>query len=168
MKTSMNTPTIEAALTADLLSRILDGEPWHADNLTTLLGDVTAAEATARIAPGTHTIMELVLHMTGWAGEVQSRLGGAAAGTPPQGDWPDPGDVTPARWMAAREALYTAHRRLHDAIAKLPDDVLARPVRDERGDGVGATGYQTSHGIQHHSVYHAGQIALIKKAVRSR
>ena len=177
METTLKTPTTstrhaaasaEAARTADLLARILDGEPWHADNLTMLLADVTATEAGTRHAPGTHTIIELVLHMTGWAGEVQSRLAGALAGAPPQGDWPDAGEVTPARWAAAREALYAAHRELHDAIAKLPDDVLARPVRDERGDGVGATGYQTAHGIQHHSVYHAGQIALIKKAIRSR
>jgi hypothetical protein len=168
MEMTLKTTTTEGALAADLLSRILDGEPWHSDNITTLLGDVTAAEAGTRIAPGTHTIMELVLHMTGWAGEVQARLGGATAGTPPQGDWPDAGEVTPARWTAARDALYAAHRRLHDAIGPLKEDVLARPVRDERGDGAGATGYQTAHGIQHHSVYHAGQIALIKKALRSR
>lgn len=166
METTLKTST-EAARAADLLARILDGEPWHADNLTTLLGDVTATEAGTRAAPGTHTIIELVLHMTGWAAEVRARLTGAPAGTPAAGDWPDPGDVTPARWNAAREALYAAHRQLRDTIASLGDDVLARPVRDERGDGSGATGYQTAHGIQHHSVYHAGQIAIVKKALRS-
>lgn len=166
-ETTLKTPT-EATRAADLLTRILDGEPWHADNLATLLDDVTAAEAGTRIAPGTHTIAELALHMTGWAGEVQARLTGSLAGTPPQGDWPNPGDGTPARWASMRDALYAAHRRLRDTISGLGDDVLARPVRDERGDGAAATGYQSAHGIQHHSVYHAGQIAMIKKALRSK
>ena len=157
----------EATRIADLLHHVLEGEPWHADNLTTLLEGITAKEAATHHAAGTHTIVELVLHMTGWADEVRSRLEGGLAGTPPQGDWPDPGDVTPARWTAACEALVSTHRRLIATVRGLSAEALARPVRDERGDGAGATGYQTANGIIHHSVYHAGQIAMVKKAVTS-
>lgn len=155
---------------ADLLERVLDGDPWHGSNVLTLLGDLPAADAAVRPWPGAHSVWELVLHMTGWAEEVRARLGGAAADEPSDGDWPPVGDVSPARWQAAVTRLLEAHRALAQAIRDAGDAALDTPVVDHRdpATGTGLSKYVTLHGLVHHTAYHAGQIALVRQAVSAR
>lgn len=155
---------------ADMLERVLDGDPWHGSNVLALLDNLAAVDAAVRPWPGAHSVWELVLHMTGWAEEVRARLGGAAAGEPADGDWPPIGDVTPARWKAAVTRLADAHRALAAAIRAAGDTVLDTPVVDHRdpASGTGLSHYLTLHGLVHHSTYHAGQIALVRKAVEAR
>lgn len=153
---------------ADLMTRVVEGDPWHGDNVMDLLADVTVAEAKAKPVPGVHSIWELVLHMTGWATEVRARVEGRAAGTPASGDWPAVGATTVARWQAAREALADAYQKLDAVVVALPDRELNQPVLDRRNNalGTGLSRYLTIHGAIHHGVYHAGQIALLKRALR--
>jgi uncharacterized damage-inducible protein DinB len=154
---------------SDLMTRVIEGDPWHAGNVMDLLADVTVAEAKARPVPGAPTIWELVLHMTGWANEVRARVEGRAAGTPAKGDWPAVGATTVARWSSAKEALALAYRQLDDVVGALPDRELNQPVLDRRNNalGTGLSRYLTIHGAIHHGVYHAGQIALLKRTLRS-
>lgn len=153
----------------DLSARVLTGDPWHAGSIKDLLADVTVTDAKARPIPGAHSIWELVLHMTAWADEVRLRLDGRPAGAPRSGDWPRVGRPTSARWAAARSALFTAYRRLDRSLETLADRDLRTPVTDHRDNaaGTGLSRYLTAHGIIHHAVYHAGQIALLKRALRS-
>lgn len=155
---------------ADMLERVLDGDPWHGSNVLALLADLPADDAAVRPWPGAHSVWELVLHMTGWVEEVRARLGGAAASEPRDGDWPQVGDVTGARWKAAVARLAEAHRALARAIREAGDEVLETPVVDHRdaASGTGLSRYLTLHGLVHHTVYHAGQIALVRKAVAAR
>ena len=112
---------------------------------------------------------ELVLHMTGWAREVTARLSGRPAQEPDEGDWPAIGEPTPARWREAQMALFAAHRDLAAAVREMDRAVLSTPVRDYRDNalGTGLTHYLTLHGLVHHTVYHAGQVALLKRALES-
>jgi len=152
----------------DLSSRVMDGDPWHAGSIAALLTDVTAAEAAARPIPGAHSIWQLVLHMTGWAEEVRLRVAGAPAGTPAVGDWPRVGPVGRARWDAARAGLFSAYRALQRDVSRMPVRDLSRPTSDprNRATGEGMSRYVTIHGVIHHATYHAGQIALLKRALR--
>ena len=152
----------------DLSSRVMEGDPWHAGNIVSLLEDVTAAEAAARPIPGAHSIWQLVLHMTGWAEEVRLRVAGAPAGNPAVGDWPRVGPVGRARWDAARAALFTAYRALHRDVSRMTARDLNLPTVDprNRATGEGLSRYLTIHGVIHHAAYHAGQIALLKRALR--
>ena len=86
---------------ADLVERVVEGDPWHGPTVVALLDGMPARDAAAHVVPGAHSIWELVLHMTGWAREVQARLTGEAAGEPAGGDWPAVRDVSPAAWAAA-------------------------------------------------------------------
>lgn len=151
------------------MARVIQGDPWHADSVMQVLADVTAAEAHARPVPGVHTIWELVLHLTGWANEVTARVNGRAAGTPASGDWPKVGAATDTRWTAARTGLARAYADLNAAVSALPAAELRRPVLDRRNNalGTGLSRYLTIHGAIHHGVYHAGQIAMLKKVMRS-
>lgn len=150
----------------DQLEREHGGDPWHGSPLREILAGVTAAQAAQRAVPDAHSIWEIVLHLTAWKHEVRRRLSGAPAGEPPEGDWPPVGPATDENWQAARERLDAAHRALVDAVRELPESRLFEPTSDPRNRplGAGVTRYELLHGLAQHDTYHAGQIALLKKA----
>ena len=151
------------------LSREHDGEPWHGSSLTALLRGVTAPQAAAHVVPHVHTIWQLVLHLTAWKQEVRRRLSGAPAGEPQAGDWPEVGATTPERWRDALQKLDEAHDALVAAVRALPEAALDERTRDGRDPDVGGgvTNYVLLHGVAQHDAYHAGQIALLVKVVRT-
>jgi uncharacterized damage-inducible protein DinB len=155
---------------AELVERVVEGDAWHGSSVATLLADLTPQQAAAFAVPGAHSIWELVLHMTGWADEVRARLAGAAAGEPASGDWPTAPAPTDESWARSVEALLASHRALAAAIRAAGDQALAVPVVDhrDRAAGTGLSKYLTLHGLVHHTVYHAGQVALLRQAVNRR
>lgn len=157
----------EAERLADLVERVVEGDPWHGSNVLTVLAGLSAIDAARHPVEGAHSIWELVLHMTGWCDEVRARLGGAPAAEPACGDWPVVHDVSPAAWAAATAQFVASHRELAAAIRRAGDGVLETPVRDPRNPptGTGLSHYLTLHGAVHHTVYHAGQIALLRRAL---
>jgi uncharacterized damage-inducible protein DinB len=152
---------------AELIERVMTGDPWHAASVQRALDGLSAEQAASKPVAGAHSIWELVLHMTGWAREVTARLAGRAAQEPPAGDWPVTGEPTPARWHAAHSDLFSAHDDLVAAVRRLDADMLMRPVIDFRDNalGTGLSHYVTLHGLIHHTVYHAGQIAVVRRAL---
>ncbi len=156
----------EIARLLDQLEREYKGDPWHGSPLTHILSDVDHRLASARPLAGAHTIWELVLHLTAWKNEIGRRLAGAPAGEPPEGDWPTPPGDSADHWRQAIDALDEAHRGLIAAVRQVPDARLLAPTNDPRNreTGEGVTFYVLLHGIVQHDIYHAGQIALLKKA----
>ena len=142
-------------------------EAW-VNPLTDALSGVSAPEAIWQPDPEVKSIWQIVLHMTGWAEEVRLRVAGAPAGTPVCGDWPRVGPVGRARWDAARAALFIAYRALQNDVARMRSGDLSLPTSDPRTreTGIGMSRYVTIHGVIHHAAYHAGQIALLKRALR--
>jgi uncharacterized damage-inducible protein DinB len=161
------TVTSEIARIVDQLQREHAGDPWHGSPLEAILEGVDAGRAAARPIPSAHSIWELVLHITSWKCETARRLAGAVACMPVEGDWPDVGEPTEARWQAALARLESAHHALITAVSALPDSKLYEPTNDTRSGplGTGVSYYVLLHGIALHEVYHAGQISLLKKAV---
>lgn len=153
-------------LILDQLEREHSGDPWHGSPLRAILQDVDARSAAQRPLAGAHSIWELVLHITAWKNEAAKRTRGGTATEPAAGDWPEVGAATDARWRAALEALEAAHRDLIAAIRDLPEAQLFAPTNDKRNRplGTGVSYYVLLHGIVQHDVYHAGQLALLKKA----
>ena len=149
----------------DLLEREHAGEPWHGSPIQQILQGVNHTQAAAKPVANGHSIWELVLHIAAWKNETRHRLSGAPAGNPQEGDWPACGEVTPAAWREAVERLELAHRLLVSAVRDLPEPKLFEPTNDQRHDGIAATYYELLHGIVQHDVYHAGQIAILKKAL---
>lgn len=152
----------------DQLEREHSGEPWHGSPLAKILEGIDYTQAAAKAVANGHSIWELVLHIAAWKNETRHRLSGARAGEPQEGDWPAPGENTPAGWRDALERLELAHRLLVSAVRDLPEPKLFEPINDPRHEGIAPTYYELLHGIVQHDVYHAGQIAILKKAVTSR
>ncbi len=168
---------------AELIERVMTGDPWHGPNVEQLLAGVSAAAAARRPSPEVHSLWELVMHMTGWAREVRHRLLGRPAQDPDGGDWPEVGLATEERWVAAKATLFGAHRDLAAEVGRLDPRALDEPVVDfrpstrlrapratssgrDRPLGTGLSKYLTLHGLVHHTVYHAGQLAIVRKMVR--
>lgn len=149
------------------LDATMHGDPWYGPAVTRIIDGIDAAGAAAHPINGAHSIWELVLHMTAWANEVRRRLEGGQHGEPSEGDWPPVTRTTEAAWRAALEGLRAAHDELAKALVATKDADLARQVAGGQVDAMGApvTLYQTSIGILQHDTYHAGQIALLKRAL---
>ncbi len=152
------------------LESTMDGDPWYGSPIARILDGIDAAGAAARPIKGAHSVWELVLHMTAWLNEVRRRLDGGKHGDPVEGDWPALGAATPEAWKQALSSLRRAHADLAQALTAIDDAGLARQVA---GGQVDATGkpvslYQTVIGILQHDTYHAGQIAILKRALSNR
>jgi uncharacterized damage-inducible protein DinB len=151
----------------DQLQREHEGDPWHGSPLRQILDGVDVRQAAAKPLKGGHSIWELVLHITAWKNEVRKRLNGAPAGEPAEGDWPPVGDPAADRWKETLGRLERAHVSLIEAVRTMPEERLFEASNDTRDPalGVGVSYYVLLHGIVQHDVYHAGQIALLKKAL---
>jgi uncharacterized damage-inducible protein DinB len=148
---------------ADQLRRAMQGEAWHGPSLKEILAGVTAQQAAARPIAAAHSIWEVVHHITAWENIVLRRIAGEAVkDVRVDVDWPpvgDPAERDEAAWQRARAALEVGNRKLCEAIAQWPDERLR-----ERVPGKQDNFYLELHGIVQHDLYHAGQIALLKKA----
>ena len=71
---------METLRLAEQVEGALSGPAWHGASLEENLRGLTPEQAAARPVPGAHSIWELVLHITAWAGEVTRRLAGAEPG----------------------------------------------------------------------------------------
>ena len=149
----------------DQFTRAHDGDPWHGSPVRAILKGVTHTQAARRPPNGAHSIWELVLHAAGWRNEVARRATGQPAGEPPDGDWPEVGDPSPARWQAALDALDASHHELVKVVRGVSDDQLMKPTVDPRNRplGTGVSYYELLHGIVQHDAYHSGQIAIVRK-----
>jgi uncharacterized damage-inducible protein DinB len=157
----------EASRLIDQFTRAHDGDTWHGSPIKDILKGVTAEQASRRLPNGAHSIWELVLHVTGWRNEVARRATGERSGEPAAGDWPAPGDPTPERWTAALAALDDSYEQLVKVVRGMSDEHLLTPTNDPRNRplGTGVSYYELLHGIVQHDAYHAGQIAIVKKAL---
>lgn len=153
----------------DEIRRSYHGNAWHGPSLREALADVSAAEAAQRPIDA-HSIWEITLHVTAWIEEVTGRLRGGSPSTPERGDWPIIADTAETSWAEALSALGSAQHALEEAIERFPPEHLASlvggPVRDAPL-GTGVSFSSMLDGLAQHNAYHAGQIALLKRAVRS-
>jgi len=124
-----------------------------------LLVDVTAEQAAARPLEAAHTIWELLHHVAAWEAIALRRLQGERLVDVAQSeDWPPVVDRTATAWKRDLAAAREGNSRLRVAIAGLDDARLAAPVPGKDYDN-----YVLLHGVIQHDLYHAGQIALLKK-----
>jgi hypothetical protein len=155
----MNT---ECLRIADQLRRAFTGEPWHGSPLSELLAGITAKRASERPLHSAHNSWELVLHIETYVqaayGVVEGTPMPQIAGTP--SDWRPVPDTSAAAWSATTNRLFQSAERLAKDIDGFTDERLTDTVPGREYDF-----YYLFHGIVQHSLYHGGQIALLKKAV---
>jgi uncharacterized damage-inducible protein DinB len=143
----------------DQLNRAFVGEAWHGPAVIEILEGITAQQAAAHPLAGGHSIWELTLHITAWTRAGSRRLQGDRAQLTDVENFPPVTDSGERAWDEARESINLAYQELRGAILLLDDSQLDQPIIE----GMSSI-YVTLHGVIQHSLYHAGQIAILKKA----
>jgi uncharacterized damage-inducible protein DinB len=146
----------------DQLKRAYEGNAWHGPSVREVLDGVTAAQAHARPLANGHTIYELVRHIAVWEDVGRRRLQGDPADVEisSPADWPPPNDTSEEAWEQAKASLGRGHHTLVEEVSKVVESRLDEPVCEGK-----SSVYVTLHGVIQHDLYHAGQIAILKKAL---
>jgi len=152
----------ECARLADQIRRAFDGSAWHGDPLLKILDGVDARTAAAHPVKKAHSIWELVLHIAAWDDAVRRRTGGQVANLKSKQNFPPVTDTSEAAWKKAVEHLTGVHAALVEAVAAFPDSRLHVQVPGKSAKYHNF--FYMFSGIVQHELYHAGQIALLKKA----
>jgi uncharacterized damage-inducible protein DinB len=155
----------ETARLADQIRRAFEGVAWHGDSVLELLTGVDAATAAARPIKNAHSIWELVLHIAAWDDVVRRRTGGTAAvldeSVSAEENFPPVKDASERAWQQTLADVRKTHDALVQAVAAFPDSRLGEQVPGKTQDYYNF--YYMFSGIVQHELYHAGQIALLKK-----
>lgn len=160
MKRGKVTDEMETKRLASQLRRSYEGQAWHGPSLLELLEGVTAEQAAAKPLAGAHSIWELVLHIEAWEREALAVVGGKGCDTlAGDADWPPVRDTSMEAWQGALDRLRSTSKELVAAIRAMDDAKL-----DELAGGREFNFYFLLHGVVQHNLYHAGQIAMLKKA----
>lgn len=149
----------ESELIADQLRRAFYGEAWHGPGLFELLDDVDAAMAATRPIPDVHSIWELLLHVAVWDDAALVRLSGKKHQPTGPKNFPPVSKANQAAWRKAVAQTKRTHEVLVKTVAALPEARLRDRVPGKRYNFA-----HMLHGIAQHELYHAGQIAILKKA----
>ncbi|HYL68209.1 MAG TPA: DinB family protein [Candidatus Limnocylindria bacterium] len=144
----------------DQLDRAYSGEAWHGPSLRNLLEGISAEDASQHSIHNAHSIWELVNHVAAWHVIVARRLAGESPEVTQEMDWPPVWEASEVSWIRTLEHLAESYKRVRQTAAKLRDDQL-----DQKLTAKGDSFYMTLHGLIQHDLYHAGQIAILKKAL---
>jgi len=152
----------ETARLADQIRRAFDGDAWHGDSLLEILNGVNAKAAAAHPIKSAHSIWELVLHVAAWDGAALKRTAGTAVELSDDQNFPPVQDTSEAAWGKAIEHAKHTHNALVKAVAAFPESRLQEQVPGKTESYYNF--FYLFSGIVQHELYHAGQIALLKKA----
>jgi uncharacterized damage-inducible protein DinB len=144
---------------AEQLRRAVEGEAWHGPSVLETLSGVDASTAAAHPISGAHSIWEILHHITAWTRVIVRRLSGQAVELEGADDWPPVSDTSERAWQAAIVSFRDAQQELLAKLKAMSNDQLGMPVPGKN--------YSNSfmlHGVIQHHLYHAGQMAILKKA----
>ena len=147
----------------DQYDRAMSGDAWHGDPVWKILEGVTPQQAAFHPDPNTHSIWELVSHITFWETEVYRRLKHQTPRSPDKLNFPPAPEATAENWSRTLNEFRQSNRDLRSALSQVDELTLDQPL-----PGRNKPAYVEVHGIIQHNLYHAGQIALLRKIVGAK
>jgi len=145
---------------ADSYRAVTLKDAWYGPSLADLLAQISPELASTPPLPGAHSISELLQHLLLW----NERVRNTSESHPlerwqPEQEWaepPVPWDQLVARWNKSRDMLEEKVRNF--PIADLTKQVPGRTYAYEK----------LLEGIVQHTIWHAGQIAVVRSMLQSR
>ncbi len=139
-------------------NQTVTGEAWYGDPVWKILQGIDAHCAAAHPIAGTHNIWQLVMHMEFWERIAARRFSGPV--TPDEaGNFPATPAADEAEWQKTLSAFRASNGEFRQAALLLDPGAL-----DKNTPGSQRTFRYELVGVIQHHIYHAGQIALLKKA----
>jgi uncharacterized damage-inducible protein DinB len=157
-------PEIQVLLT--VIDQAYDHKSWHGTNLRGSIRGLPAKQAAWRPAPNRHNIWEIVVHAAYWKYAVYRRLTGEPRGSfsLKGSNWfVRPQEPTEAAWKADIARLSETHQSLRAAIAAMEAKALYKIPAGSKLDN-----FTLISGIAAHDLYHAGQIQLLKRLMKTK
>ena len=151
----------EISFIVDQLKLAFEGEPWHGPALMEVLEGIDAKAALERPIGHAHCIWELVVHLAGWEQVVAKRLQGQTATLSDAQNFGHLDSTTEQSWMSAVAILRQNHAQLMKLVSALSESRLTERVPGKEYDV-----RFMLYGAVQHAAYHAGQIAILKRARR--
>ena len=150
---------LDMEIIADQIRRAFRGESWHGPSVREVLAGVSAEDAAAHPVPGAHSIWEIVLHLIGGYNLVLRRIRGERAHLSPEEEWPPVTEFSEEAWHDSQHNLEQLNQELQSSVRAFPAERLSQELGSEY------PAYIQFCGAPQHDLYHAGQIALLKKAL---
>lgn len=143
-----------------LLLRVLDAgfdkPSWHGPNLASAIRGFDAKTA-ARNIHGRKSIWQQTLHAAYWKQRVLNKVAGTSKFPRAGSDWPKlPSKITPRAWKEDQQLLHEIHRKLRAAVEKMKPSQMTPKLE------------WMIFGAAAHDVFHAGQIRLLRRLLKSR
>lgn len=142
----------------ELLNRTFYGPAWHGAAVYEILQNINYTSAARNKIENAHNICDIVAHIAVWKDAAIRFLNGEDVKVPDEIDWCKAVAYDESGWEIIKTSLYTVHQQLVEKVKTFPDEKLNEIV-----PGKDFTFYVLLHGVMQHDVYHAGQIAILKK-----
>jgi uncharacterized damage-inducible protein DinB len=139
----------------------LSGQPWFGRSVYKLLGEIDEAKIQIKPNAESHSLIELLWHMSTWA---EFTLGGLenrsveVMKTIEGNDWRDI-DPKVHTWKKGVEQLHSTHNNIIELLKQKTDDSYLSDIVPNREYNFRFL----LNGLVQHNIYHIGQIAYIKK-----
>ena len=111
--------------------------------------------------PGQYISTVSYTHLDVYKRQVRRRMTGVAVKLSAAKNFPPVTDTSEAAWATTLEQVRRVHDELIAAVEKSPEKSLGKQVPGKKGAHYNF--YYMLHGVVQHELYHAGQIALLKK-----
>jgi len=137
----------------DILRHTFEKNAWHGQAVMEVLNSIDEHIVHKKLN-STHSIIELVAHITAWRIFVIEELSGNT-------NYKVSEEMNfPAieSWQEAITGLIVSQEKLLTSLEKFPDERLSEKVPNKPYKY-----FTMLHGIVHHDLYHLGQIVMIKK-----
>lgn len=142
------------------LENILDGEPWYGRSVYALMREVDESRASIKPSKNSHSMTELLYHMITWAEFTLSRIEKDQVNDLAASEKLDWREIDPQihGWEEGLSAFIACHQHII-ALLHTKDDEFLKEKVDYRNYN-----YRfLLNGLIQHNIYHAGQIATLKK-----
>lgn len=139
--------------TVELIEKVYKGTPWYGKSVKAILTDVSE-EHNSKKSGDSHSVLELIHHMAAWKNYVIEVLSGNYSYTvTDEMNFPNDSSI-----QEAIQNLDSVHDKMIDTISSFDYNKLYDQIPDRK-----YRYFDLIHGIIHHDIYHAGQIALLMK-----
>jgi uncharacterized damage-inducible protein DinB len=137
----------------NILKYSFEKNAWHGPAVMEVLNDIDESIVSKKIG-ATHSILELVGHMTVWRTFVtEELLGNSGFRVSDEMNF-----ATPESWPKAIHTLLDSQEKLLQSLEQFPAERLSEIVPNRPYKF-----FTMINGIIHHDLYHLGQIVLIKR-----
>jgi uncharacterized damage-inducible protein DinB len=143
---------------SSLFKKLYDGSPWIDINITSVLQNLSAEQASKRVLKNCNTIWEITNHLIDWRLNVLQIVQGKTIKTPDNNYFEPINDTSEKNWTDTLQRLSRVQKDWIQFLDEVDPDELKKIYTPNT-----MTYYEHVPGIIQHDVYHLGQIVILSK-----